>query len=752
MNSPPPLTLHDYWNLAVRRRWLILGALLLSLAGAGILCLVLPKSYRSSALILVESQKIPEDYVKGIVGGTAEERITMIQQYVMSRTLLGKVVQQFDLYQDDVRRHGLETVLEDMRENITVKTVASAGGGRASKGVEAFSVSFAHQDPATAMKVTAKLSGLFIEQNLKVREELVEGASEFLAVEVQRAKWELEQQEQGLSEFKKKYMGELPQQTEANLRKLDRLQDELNTVNEALYRLNDRSRMTQKGIDEYRSTGSISNGSETGLAGRDPLLVRYKELERALATLTAEYKDTYPDVVQFRKELGEVEAKLAAKYGGERQDEAGRNSLDPHLQTVTKELDELGTEIAGLKLRQRRLTKQIKEYETRIEQAPAREQDLMILLRDYENMRASYRTLHSKGLNARVAENLEKRQKGEQFRIIDPANLPEVPEKPDIVRIMLIGLALGCGLGLGGAFMLEQYNPSFRRSEDLELLLGLQVVAAIPDFAVDYGRASKQGLRSASPANGQASSQSRRRWRLPRRHKTRMPSEMTLVAESQPPSLVAEQYRVAAARLSLMEAGRSSTILVTTSAITGEGKTSTVVNLGYTLARDLDKRTLLIDFDFSCPALHRYADTSAAPGLADVLRGTVPLDECLSRLGEIPLWIVPVGSQETQILELSKTHQLAAILAGLRTRFDYILIDAPPILPLADMNVLAGLGDAVLLVVRAGGTPQPVVQRALHMLPPDTPPLVILNAVEASAMPYYMHYQYQARAAQEQHV
>ena len=751
--AQPPLTVHDYWNIAVRQKRLILGTILLSLIVAGVVCLVMPKSYRSSTLILVEGQKIPEDYVKGIVGGSVEERITMIQQYVMSRTLLSKVIEQFNLYQDDVRRYGLETVIEEMREIVKVKTVASAGNR--GKGVEAFSVSFAHEDPVTAMKVTAKVSSLFIEQNLKLREELVEGASEFLAMEVQRVKQDLEQRELAISEFKKKYMGELPQQTEANLRALDRKQNDGNALTESLHRLTDRYSMRKKAIEEYQLTGTISNGSGAGQAGTDPLVVRYKELERALVILTAEYKDSYPDVIQVKQEIEEVEAQLAEKYGVALQNASGaKKPFDPYLQSLIEERDEVGAEIDGLKRRQRRLTADIEKYEGRIERAPAREQELMILVRDYDNMRASYQSLLNKRLNARVAENLEKRQKGEQFRIIDPANLPETPEKLDILRIMLVGLALGCGVGFGTAFLVEQMNPTFRRSEDLELLLGLQVLAAIPDFAFLYGHSAKQRRHSASATSAPTSAETpkRSRWRLTGRRENGMPIEQILVAKSQPASMVAEQYRVAATRLSLMEAGRSSTVLVTTSAVKGEGKTTTVVNLGYTLARDLGKRTLLIDCDFKCPALHRYVAASAAPGLADVLDRNAPLEACLAQLGEIPLWIMPVGSQETKVLEFSKTHQLATILTNLRAQFDYILLDAPPVLPLADMNVLAGLGDGVMLVVHAMATSQQVVHRALNSLRSETPPLVILNAVEASTMPYYMYYDYRPRPSEELHV
>src|SRR5437588_622373 len=150
MNASLPLTFSDYWDIAVRRKWLILGTICVCLAIAGLLCLLLPRTYRSSTLILVEDQKIPESYVKGIVGGNIEGRLIMIKQQVMSRTMLSRVVDEFKLYEAEVRSDGLEGVIERMRKSIKVETV---GNALSAKTIEAFSISFEDRDPMVAMKV-----------------------------------------------------------------------------------------------------------------------------------------------------------------------------------------------------------------------------------------------------------------------------------------------------------------------------------------------------------------------------------------------------------------------------------------------------------------------------------------------------------------------------------------------------------------------------------------------------------------------
>src|SRR5713226_6154076 len=779
MTTAATLTLVDYWHIAVRRKWLIVGAILLSVAVAGLLCLVLPKSYRSSTLILVEDQKIPEDYVKAIVGGRIEERLTMIQQQVMSRTLLSRVIEEFKLYQSDVRQYGLETVIEDMRKNIKVETVGTAGAR--GKSVESFSISFAHEDPMTAMKITAKLSSQFIEENLKVREQLVEGASEFLEQELRLAKDRLEQQEETISKFKTKYMGELPQQTDYNLRALDRQQTDLTAVTENIHRLTDRQNMIQKAIREYQAAGATTAGSTIGVGGQaaiDPLVARLRELERNLATLSAEYKETYPDIVQTKQEMKEVLAQLAEKYGVKPEDigSGAAQHFDPYFRSLIKEGDEIKIELAGLKERQRRLTAQLKDYESRVEHTPAREQELMILIRDYENTQKNYQSLLDKKLNARVAENLEKRQKGEQFNIIDPANLPQKPEKPNRLRIMLMGLVFGCGLGMGGAVALEHLKPSFRRLEEVEMALGLPVFAAIPDFQMAYTDGSAKSLPTAHAnplpltplphGGGEGEGGAERKWSAlftawrQNRNGNRsffakkgspdcLLPELNLVVKWKAASVVAEQFRVAATRLTLMMAERRNTVVVVTSAVQGEGKSTTAVNLGYVLAQDLGKMTVLIDGDLKNPILHSYVGVASEPGLTDFLQGTEPLDRCLHQSGELPLWILPTGRVLDQPVELSKIRQLDSLISELRNRYEYIILDAPPILPLADMNVLGGMADILALVIRAGSTPREAVQRSLNSLKPKSQVGVVMTGVQSEGMPYYMRGYYYRPKSEE---
>lgn len=757
MNEPANLAVRDYWNIAVRRKWLIIGIILFSLGMAGVLCLVLPKSYRSSTLVMVESQKIPENYVKAILEAGIDERLAIIQHQVMSRTLLHRVIDEFQLYRDVLRREGLEAAIETMRKQIKVETLGTARG----KGVDAFSISFGHQNPMTAMRVTAKLTARFIEENLRVREQLVAGASEFLEQELNAAKARLEEQEPAISQFKSKYMGELPEQTEANLRALDRLQYDQTMATDSLQNLTNRLGMIEKAIQEYESTWTTTSALVRGKGKTEGLAVRLKELEHELSVLSAEYKETFPDVVQVKREIAKIKAQLAGREGagGEDTTPLPSDKSDPFFRELMKQRDGLKVEIASLKDRQRRLNGQIREYGGRVERAPAHEQESMILQRDYKNLQDNYRSLLDKKLSARVAENLEKRQKGEQFRVIDPANLPEKPEKPNRLLIMVVGLVVGCGVGVGGALAMEQFRVSFQRPDEVESMLQIPILAVIPLFEGTPRERARPLLRWP----GLPALIARQNWgglRLRSRDigngngrvtnclasSGRKGSEPRLVSKSKPASMEAEQFRVAATKLVLMVIERHTTVIVVTSAVMGEGKSTTVANLGHVLANDLEKSTLVIDCDLKHPTLHTYFDIEPEPGLFDLLQCEASLNGCLRMPEGSSLWTLPAGSIPAKPIELAKIRKLGDLLSGLKNRFEYILLDAPPILPLADMNVLARMADVLVLVVRAGETSREVVQKALKTLNPGIQMGAILNGLRESWTPYYMRKGYYTRS------
>ena len=296
------------------------------------------------------------------------------------------------------------------------------------------------------------------------------------------------------------------------------------------------------------------------------------------------------------------------------------------------------------------------------------------------------------------------------------------------------------------AVLLEQLNPQFRRPEDVELMFGPQLLAAIPDFSLDYAYSNWRrflpvynfgfGGRSPQESAGLVPIQA---GDLALNGSNGHTFDRSFVVKWMPNAIVSEQYRVAATRLFLLGAERQSTVVAVSSAIKGEGKTTTVINLGYTLARDLGKRVLLLDCDMKCPGLDKFMETSPEGGLVEYLAGTLDLDDCVSTFGDVPCWIMPVGNPAGNSTEVLRTDRLTNLFDRLRKRFDYILLNTPPILPQATMNVLEGHADVLLLVVRANSTPHDVVRRAVGSLRSRKALHVVLNAVGSQSLPSYVY-------------
>jgi len=367
------------------------------------------------------------------------------------------------------------------------------------------------------------------------------------------------------------------------------------------------------------------------------------------------------------------------------------------------------------------------------------------LERDYTNMKGNYAMLLDKRLHARVTGNLGKQQKTGKYRIIDKAGVSRNPARPNKPRVLVLGLLFGCVVGVGLSVLRERLTPQFRRAEDVEVVIGPQLLAAIPDFSFLWNPTkARRNFSSAylprrlgSLAEDTSTEESPHGNRLQNYAANGYGNDRRFVSKLFPRSMAAEQYRVAAARLQLSSGGAG--VAVVTSAIKGEGKTTTVINLGYTLARDFGKRVLVVDCDFVYPELRCFLERPTQYGLIDYLRGDCKLEDATASFAEIPCWIMPAGVSETDPTELLKTDRLEYVFSQMRGKFDYVLLNAPPILPVAAMNVLERHVDQLLLVVRANQTSQHVVKRALGSLRGSKPIQVILNAVANQSLPYYMN-------------
>jgi polysaccharide chain length determinant protein (PEP-CTERM system associated) len=486
INPAKAYTTDEYIEILRRRIWLVVIPFVLIVAGACIYAVFAPRQYKASTLVLVSPQRVPEAFVQATVTSKVEERLQSIAQEVMSRTRLEQVITEFRLYEDERKSLSREEVVALMQKNIQVSLPTK----KEEKGY--FTISYIGADPNVVTTVANRLSSLFIEENLKLREQQAVGTTEFLATELTQSKARLDQLETAVTQYKRRFMGQLPEQRDTNLKLLEQLQNQYQRVGESLRAAQDRKLFIQKQLTDLElpigspspvpvKEGQPSLGKTSSMQKKmasSPAVIgvggsyesQRESLVRALEDLRTKYTENHPDVIATKKMLADLETKKNT-YGAR---------IDPRYRELNNQLMMTDMAIKRLEEEERNMAAQMGKYRARIEQTPEREQDMASLMREHNSTKESYERLLKKSQDAQQAENLEKRQKGEQFRVIDPARVPEKPFSPDVPKILLISLLAGLGCGVGLAFVREQMDRSFHDAGDVEIALGLKVLATIP--------------------------------------------------------------------------------------------------------------------------------------------------------------------------------------------------------------------------------------------------------------------------------
>jgi len=511
----PGMEMSDYLEILRRRKWYIVFSVLLILFAGSVYSVVAPEKYMSSTTILVIAQRVPEEYVRSTISTRVDERLFTIRQQVLSRTRLLAVMEELGLYKEERKKLPPEEVVEMMRKSIDIQ-VASDQSRRRSSSEDAFTLSVTNANPQLAMMTASRLASYFIDENLKSREQQAVGTSEFLESQLQETKARLEAQEERVKQYKLQYMGELPQQLQANLQILSRLQDQLKMNSDAIRRAGDRKVFLESQIGllgaqlgALKAQAPGSPGSDPSAASSDSTFLIENELEEKksqLAALSSRFTEQYPEMRRLKGEIAELEKQLAAAN----RNEGGAAPRRPvrggavsgatpgareraEILRIRAEYAAVDSEIASLKRDRQGIERTIAGLEARVEKSPRREQEMVSLTRDYENLKASYDDLLKKKLDADVSQNLEKRQKGEQFQILDPANLPQEPVTPDRPKIIGISFAVALLVGFGGAIGFEMINPTLRGKRDFQHFFPVPVLGSIPAIRDTEYVARKRG-------------------------------------------------------------------------------------------------------------------------------------------------------------------------------------------------------------------------------------------------------------------
>lgn len=488
--SWPPLSL-------VRILWNAKGRLLLTWAvlSGGVLAVVArwPATYKAETLILVDQQKIPEKFVSATVNTELQDRLATISQEILSSTRLQKIIDTYKLYEHERKDSSQEEIVDLMRADI--KVTAEKGWVQNRPG--AFRVSYQGRDPNVVAQVANELGSLFIEENLRNRETIAEGTSDFMKTQLTEAKQALEEQEKKLSEFKQAYNGELPEQESALTQELAQLQTELQGSQDAMSRASQNKMTLETALSVAQSTEAtlkrlteasndqVRRNPGSASVGGSPAKKKSELLEQQLADLTVKYAPGYPDVQNLKlliaktkaeEAAGEAKAEADAREAARKKEEAAASeaagaSVKSPAAKETRPLNVeavralaaqqerdalLASQLAAidsdLKLKQaeqQKILSRVQEVQARLRRLPLREQELSKVTRDYEASKANYNSLQDKIFAADMSTEMERRQKSERFTVLDPAQVPEKPAKPNRPVIDGIGCAGALAVSLG---------------------------------------------------------------------------------------------------------------------------------------------------------------------------------------------------------------------------------------------------------------------------------------------------------------
>jgi len=495
----PNMETGDYLDILRRRKWMILFSVLIVLFGATVYCVLTPDQYRSIVKIRIIPPAVPEGMVRSNVGDSSGDRLYIIRQDILSKPRLLGLINEMGISTLGFNEKSADAMVETMRERIIVgidsrKKINTIPGSKIDLDPNIFILSFAHEKSQVARDVASRLASSLVGENIKSRETVTQETTEFLGSQLEETRIRLEQQEEKMKRYKLQFGGELPQQEQANLNRLQRLQDQIKNNSDSIARLQDRKIFIETQIsnmernirafenqDPFESVGSATQASPGSLLSE--LAMRRKKLEE----LSEKFTPLHPAVVQARWEVQRLEEQIR-KLRQSSKNTKGVSS--PDLQQTTWESAEsqrlhaqvaaIDLEIVALKRESANTARTIDQIQSKMERLPQREQEMISLTRDYDNLKTSYSELLKKKLESRISGKLEENQKGEQFQILEPANLPSAPFKPERLKVLGLALLASLVLGAGGSIGLEMMDPTLRGSREFKNFFDLPILASLP--------------------------------------------------------------------------------------------------------------------------------------------------------------------------------------------------------------------------------------------------------------------------------
>ena len=469
------LTVEDYMTVLRKRWWiLVIPAVVLGILATGVSYFV-PPVYTSQTLVLIEQQKVPDNYVKPIIAEDLNSRLASMQEQILSRSRLQPIIERFNLYGN--KGMTMDDRIDKVRKDIVIKPIESqiARAG----GLPGFFISFQASDPKTAQSACGEITSLFVSENLKSREQSAQGTTDFLKSQLEDAKRNLDEQDAKLAEFQRMYAGKLPDQEGANMNMLTTLNTQLDAATQALNRLEQDRSYEEAMLSQMTKENAGSDLPQNASSSQQTEL---KTLQAQETDLTSRYTADYPDVVAVRRKIRELKEQIAkspATPSASGSTAVPSRSEPAGVQQLRAQLRALDQAIAAKKQDQGSIQSQLRSYQERVASTPAVQEQLKNITRDYQTAQQFYDELLNKMNQSKMATDLERRQEGEQFRVMDEPNLPDAPTFPKRGVFLAAGVVAGLALGLLIVAWIEYRDTALRSERDIWSFTKLPTLAVI---------------------------------------------------------------------------------------------------------------------------------------------------------------------------------------------------------------------------------------------------------------------------------
>jgi polysaccharide chain length determinant protein (PEP-CTERM system associated) len=477
----------------LKRYWWIPATTTVLLGAIGLLATyVLPKKYTSSTIVLVEQPTVPMDIVKPIVSDDLNHRLASMQQQILSRSRLQPIIEKFNLYPNMRQKH-MDELVEELKKSIEVELIQPMQGS-INRQPPGFHVSVTFDNPQTAQQICSEITSMFMEQNAKRREKQSEDTTQFLSGQLEEAKAKLDEQDAKLAEFKRRNLGELPEEQQTNLTLMAGMNSQLEATTQALSRAQQDKVSTETMLNlqeaNWKATQSGAQNPETEEK-------QMEELQDQLSSLLARYTPEHPDVIKLKAQIEDLRRKLDEDPSAKKHSSNSQVNLHepPQLQQLRVKVKSDEMSIVDLTKRQAQIQDQIRILQGRVQASPMVEQQFKELTRNYQSASEFYNNLLKNRDNAGMATALEQQQESETFKVLDAPSLPSSPSFPKKIVFVGGGLGGGFALALGILYLLAISDKAMYTERDVESCLQIPVLTSVPGFDVSMTGIPDPALR-----------------------------------------------------------------------------------------------------------------------------------------------------------------------------------------------------------------------------------------------------------------